>query len=162
MWRTRIREEQSRIEAEKRIKYKGTVRIRLKWLHFQRNRPREVDDNNIERLKANLRKDCRDLDERNHIAAVIDQQSLRTAEVLSGVSVRQLGKYPQGGYPELVFPAGYQVDCLHGRHRILAAKELGLEWWTVDLYLAGRFIFPLSTIADRCLEQTSTLDLKHT
>lgn len=43
-------------------------------------------------------------------------------------------------YPELVFPAGYQVECLHGRHRIQAAKELGLDWWTVDLYLAGRLV----------------------
>ena len=134
MWRTQIREEESRIEAEKRIKYKGTARIRLKWLHFQWNRPRELDGKNVERLKADFRKDCRRLDEHNHIPAVIDQQSLNAAEELSGVLARQLG------YPELVFPAGYQVECLHGRHRIQAAKELGLEWWTVDLYLAGRLI----------------------
>jgi len=158
MWRSQIREEESRIEVEKRIKYKGTARIRLKWLHFQWNRPRELDGKNVERLKAGFQKDCRRLDEHNHIPAVIDQQSLDTAEELSGVSARQLGKHAQGGYPELVFPAGYQVECLHGRHRIQAAKELGLEWWTVDLYLAGGLILSVdNNDPDRCLEQTSTL-----
>jgi len=114
MWRSKIREEESRIEVEKRIKYKGTARIRLKWLHFQWNRPRELDGKNVERLKAGFQKDCRRLDEHNHIPVVTDQQSLDTAEELSGVSARQLGKYPQGGYLELVFPVGYQVECLHG------------------------------------------------
>jgi len=28
-------EEESKIEKEKSIKYSGTARIRLKWLHFQ-------------------------------------------------------------------------------------------------------------------------------
>ncbi len=158
MRRSQIREEESKIEIEKRIKYKGTARIRLKWLHFQWNRPRELDGKNVERLKAVFQKDCRRLDEHNHIPAVIDQQSLDAAEELSGVPARQLGKYPQGGYPELVFPAGYQVECLHGRHRIQAAKELGLEWWTVDLYLAGGLILSVdNNDPDRCLEQTSTL-----
>ena len=146
MWRTQVREDESKIEAEKRIKYKGTARIRLKWLHFQWNRPRELDDKNVERLKADFRKDCRRLDEHNHIPAVIDQQSLDAAEELSGTPAWRMGKYPQGGYPELVFPAGYRVECLHGRHRIQAAKELRLEWWTVDLYLAGRLILFTSII----------------
>ena len=158
MWRTQIRDEESKIEAEKHIKYKGTARIRLKWLHFQWNQPRELDSKNVERLKADFRKDCRRLEESNHIPAVIDQPSLDAAEERSGVSARQLGKYPQGGYPELVFPAGYQVECLHGRHRIQAAKELGLDWWTVDLYLAGRLVLSVdNTNSDRCLEQMSTL-----
>lgn len=50
----------------------------------------------------------------------------------------------QGGYPELVFPAGYQAECLHGPHRIQAAKELWLDWWTVDLYLAGSLILSVN------------------
>ena len=94
MWRTRIRDEESKIDTEERIKYKGTARIRLKWLHFQWNQPRELDSKNVERLKADFRKDCRRLEENNHIPA---QQSLDAAEERSRVSARQLGKYPQGG-----------------------------------------------------------------
>ena len=44
MWRTQIRDEESKIEAEKRIKYKGTARIRLKWLHFQKLRKTRYSD----------------------------------------------------------------------------------------------------------------------
>lgn len=158
MWRSQAREEESKIEAEKCIKYKGTARIRLKWLHFQWNQPRELDSKNVERLKADFQKDCRRLDEHNHISAVIDQQSLDGAEELSAVSARQLGKYPQGGYPKLVFPAGYQVERLHRRHRIQTAKELRLDWWTVDLYLAGRLVLSVAnTDSNRYLKQTSTL-----
>jgi hypothetical protein len=36
--------------------------------------------------------------------------------------------------------AGYQLECLHGRHRIQAGREFlspRNKWWAVDLYLAG-------------------------
>jgi hypothetical protein len=47
---------------------------------------------------------------------------------------------PRDRYPELVFPGGYQLECLHGRHRIQAGREFLSprdKWWAVDLYLAG-------------------------
>ena len=134
MWRTQIRDEESKIEAEKRIKYKGTARIRLKWLHFQWNQPRELDSKNVERLKADFRKDCRRLEESNHIPAVINQPSLDAAEERSRVSARQLGKYPQGGYPELVFPAG-----LSSRMPALTTPYPGGERVGVGL-VDGRFV----------------------
>ena len=44
-------------------------------------------------------------------------------------------------YPELVFPNGYRLECLHGQHRIQAAQRIFLpardKWWTVALYLTG-------------------------
>lgn len=59
----------------------------------------------------------------------------------------QLTEHSSDGYPELVFPAGYWLECLHRQDRIQAAKELRLEWWTVDLYLAGMVIaLPTSVI----------------
>ena len=54
MWTTQIRDEESKIEAEKRVKYMGTARIRLKWLHFQWNQSRELDCRNVERLKVDF------------------------------------------------------------------------------------------------------------
>ncbi|KAL5331286.1 hypothetical protein ACEPPN_000816 [Leptodophora sp. 'Broadleaf-Isolate-01'] len=42
------------------------------------------------------------------------------------------------GYPMLKFPTSCQLECLHGRHRIEAAREFLLptdRWWVVDLYL---------------------------
>ena len=154
MWRSQPREDESRLEAEKRVKYKGTARIKLKCLHFQTDEEKP-DGKNVERLKSIFRRDCCRLDAHNFIAAVIEQQALDVAVELSGISAQQLCRDPPGGYPELVFPAGYRVDCLHGRHRIQAAKELDLEWWMVDLYLAGMLIFPstaahLTTSSNGC------------
>lgn len=116
MWRSQLREEESRLEAGRRIKYKETAFIKLKWLHFQTDEPEELDGKNVGRLKSIFRKDCRRLDPHNYIAAVIEQQALNIALQLSGISAQQLSGYPPDGYPELVFPAGYQ-----------AAKELDLE-----------------------------------
>jgi Protein of unknown function (DUF3723) len=140
MWRTQTHEEELRLEGEKRVKYKGTARIGLEWLHFQRNEPSEPDDKNIERLKSIFKNDCRRLELRNHIPAIIDQQDLDVALLDSRILSAELLSTPQDGYPELVFPAGYRLECLHGRQRIQAAKRallLGDKWWTVDLYLAG-------------------------
>jgi hypothetical protein len=79
MWRAQAHDEESRLEAEKKLKCKGTARIRLKWLHFRWNEPGELDVTNVERLKSIFRKGCRRLDIRNHIRAVIDQQHLDAA-----------------------------------------------------------------------------------
>jgi len=144
MRQTRYQKEELRLEAEKRVKYKGTARIKLEWLHFRWNEPRELDSKNVERLKSNFRRDCRRLDIHNHIPALINQQDLNAATQASEVSAQSLLSNPQGGYPELNFPTGYQLECLHGRHRIQAAKEVlpcGDKWWTVDLYLAGIMSF---------------------
>ncbi len=124
MWRAQAHDEESRLEAKKELKYKGTARVRLKWLHFRWNEPEELDNTNVERLKSIFRKDCRRLDIHNHICAVVDQQHLDAAILVSGISARALLTKPESGYPELVFPAGYQLECLHGRHRIQAGKEV--------------------------------------
>ena len=145
MWRAQLQEEDSKLEAEKQVKYKGTARIGLKWLHFQRNQPGALEAKNVERLKSIFRKDCRRFDAHNHIPAVIEQQALDAAIERSGISGRQLSGAAPGEYPELVFPADCHVECLHGQDRIQAAKELRLGWWTVDLYLAGVVPFPWTT-----------------
>ena len=137
---TRAQEEELRLEAEKSAQYRGTARIRLQWLHFRWNEPGEPDRENVERLKKAFMKDCRRLDARNHIPAIISQGDLDDAIRASGLSSGALLSNRNNGYPELVFPPGYRLEFLHGRHRILAAKEalhLFDKWWTVDLYLSG-------------------------
>ena len=51
---TKALEEESKLEKEKIIKYKGTAHVRLKWLHFQWNEPRELDVKNVEDLKSHF------------------------------------------------------------------------------------------------------------
>lgn len=130
-------------EVEKQVKYRSTARVQLERLQFKESR--ELDKKNLERLKANFRKDCRRLDRRNHIPALIDQQLLDAAIRASGISAEML--MSNQGFPEMNLPAGYNLECLHGRHRIQAGKETLSgrdQWWTVNFYLAGIFkAFPL-------------------
>jgi hypothetical protein len=135
--------EDSKIERERRRTYRGTARVRLEALHFRRNRPRELDRKHVEYLKRCFRKDgCRRLPKENHISAVIDQEHLDRAIRGSEISQADLLTNQPHHYAELVFPSGYQLECLHGQHRIQAAREVEIlspidKWWTVDLYLAG-------------------------
>ena len=125
------------LESEKIAKYVGTARVQLQWLSFQDS---EVNAKHVQALKQSFELDCRRLDVRNRIPAVIEQQDLEFAVRLSGVSQGELTGKPQHDIPELWFWAGYRLNCLHGRHRVQAAKltkSSSSKWWAVDLYLAG-------------------------
>jgi len=142
MRQARVREEEVRLEAEKRLKFKGTARIRLEQLHFPWTDAKELNEKNLGRLKAIFQQDgCRRLEMQHHIPAIIDDGRLDAAIITAGVSPRTLLSPPTpDGYPELVFPNGEILECLHGRHRIQAGKEflpLRDKWWTVYLYLTG-------------------------
>ena len=144
MQQTQALLEESNLEEEKRIKYKGTARIGLEWLYF---REKELDIPHVRELQSLFRKDCRRLDARNHIPAIIDQHHLDSALRVSEVQEDVLSMNMQHNIPELIFWSDYQLECLHGRHRIQAAKQVlssSNRWWTVDLYLAGMIKFSLS------------------
>lgn len=139
---SRFQEQERRLATERCLKFKGTARIKLDVLDFPLEESTEPDKKNIERLKnlfqgANL---CDRLNLLNHIPATIDQHHLTAALVASGVSAESLLAGQPDGYPELDFPAGYRLPCLHGRHRVLAAAEIlprGDRRWAIDLYLGG-------------------------
>ncbi|KAG9241126.1 hypothetical protein BJ878DRAFT_558879 [Calycina marina] len=135
---SRFADREERLATEGREKYQGTARIKLEVLHFPQNEPRELDRKNVERLKGYFKKGQCHRVGRNHIPAVIDQSQL--SEVLrdSNVSVKTLLSNTDP-HAMLRFPAGSQLQCLHGRHRIQAAREFLTpreSWWTVDLYLS--------------------------
>ena len=124
--------------------------VRLKWLHFRWNESEKLDDMNVERLKSIFRKECRWLDIHNHICAVVDQQHLNAAILISEVSAKALLTKLKSKYSKLVFSINYQLKCLHERHRIQAEKEVlssANKWWTVNLYLADMMkLFSKSTL----------------
>ena len=140
-------QKESTLEKEKSIKYRGTARIQLEWLHFGE---KQLDIKHVQDLQSRFQKDCRRLDARNHVPALIDEQHLVSALRVSGISEGVLLMNPQHDFPELGFWPGYRLECLHGRHRIQAAKHALLppdKWWTVDLYLAGR----INHLCPRCI-----------
>lgn len=129
------------IEEERRKHLRGIVRVKLEVLDFGSNQPMELDTKQLEHLKSCFEKDeCRRLEPQNHIPAIIDQQSLTAAILLSGISAGDLLRENASEYPELMFSDGFRLECLHGKHRIQAAKEVltpGDRWWIIDLYISG-------------------------
>lgn len=141
MYQALAQVEDDQLEQERRRTYLGTARVRIEALHFRRKGLREPDRKHVEYLKSCFRESgCRPLEKQNHISAVISLEVLDTAIQASGVDRASLLSNQTLGFPELEFPPGLQVECLHGQHRILAATEV-LEpedkWWAVDLYRTG-------------------------
>lgn len=143
MRRSRANLKDSRLETEKRRTFKGSALINLDVLHFSSNEHRNLDPKHVEYLKGCFQKDrCRRLEEQNHIQAIIDQPNLDNALRHSDVSPYELLNSKQNGYPKLIFPRGFKLRCLHGQHRIAAAREFLLphdKLWTIDLYTSGKY-----------------------
>lgn len=158
MRRARFQEQERRLAAERRVKFRGTASIKLEVLHFQWDKTENVaHQKNVKRLEKIFRDEgCHRLKLRNHIVGVIDQQRLDAAVRDLGISAEQLFADPRDGddYPKLDFPPGYQLECLDGHARVDAAARvlpLGDKRWTVDLYLAGKDCLFLRTIDLRFL-----------
>ncbi|KAL6242584.1 hypothetical protein RBB50_010230 [Rhinocladiella similis] len=139
MRHSRLAAQELRLHAERVIQYRGTARVRLENLHFEWNEPRELNRKNVERLKEIFRtENVHRLEPRNHIPAVVEEAELDAATRASEVLAENLLSNPDDGPPWLKFPPSHRVSCLHGRHRIQAARETlppTDAWWTVDLYL---------------------------
>lgn len=141
MRRRQSSEREQRLNLERNVKYRGTARIRLDHLHFEWGEARELSRKNVERLKQLFRTETiQRLEPRNHIPAVVHEHDLDGAVQGSKVSAETLLSNPDGDFPMLKFPRNFKLTCLHGRHRIQAARETlppTDAWWTVDLYLTG-------------------------
>ena len=125
--------------------FRGTARIKFQSLHFVNIHDRKRDDEKlIKTLKEKFKKPagCLRLEPKNHIPAVIAQETLDHAIRLSPPEANQnsLLNNPEKLPPELRFPPDVGIKCLQGRLRVEAAKQALPRkdwWWTIDLYLKG-------------------------
>lgn len=141
MRRIRKQDQEQRFEHEKCNKFKGSARIKLEHLNFSCNESRELDVSNVKRLVFIFEDEgCFHENNRNHIPAVINEKQLDVAIRTSETSYDMLLGNRQTKPPQLQFPSQFRLECLHGRHRIQAGREMipPQLYWTVDLYLAGR------------------------
>lgn len=101
------------LEVENHIKYISTMQVRLERLLFKELR--ELNKQIVEKLNANFRKNCCQLDIRNYIAALIDEQLLNAAiwafDIFAEILSNQM-------FSKLIFSASYYLECLYGRHKI--------------------------------------------
>ena len=136
----RVERQEAVLEAERRVKFKGTACIRLEYLDF----PRYGANENVERLKLCIEcEGCYRLDSKYYVIAVIDQESLAGAIEASNTSYAALLSNAQRQWPTLRFPPGVRLKYLRGWDRLRAGWELlppKDRWWMVDLYLSGKEI----------------------
>lgn len=128
------------LAQERSLKYLGTAKVYINQIVPHPSISRELDPQNVERLSEVFSRDgCRRLDIRNHVTAVVSRQHLAVALQTAGVTPHSLKTSAPDRYPLLEFPMG-KIQCLHGQHRLRAAKEQlppGEQWWTSDLYFDG-------------------------
>lgn len=94
----RVERQEAELEAERRVKFKGTARIRLEYLDF----PRHGANKNVERLKLCI--ECEGyyrLDSKYHVIAVIDQELLDDAIRASNTSDAAGGNVEEDDGPEM-------------------------------------------------------------
>ncbi len=140
MQRTRVQAQEESLEREKQTKYKGSARIRLEHFDFSKSEPDVPDRSNVKNLVSIFEGGgCFQQDSRHHVTAVIDREQLDLAIHSTGISSTVLLDNAQTERPELQLPSEFRLECLHGRCRIQAGREMTPPqlWWTVDLYLAG-------------------------
>ncbi len=120
----------------------GSIKCPIRRLRFESITidPRQLDLKNVARILEifNL-EGCRRLELQNHVPALISQTVLHA--LLQGVPGGRL----EDEVPSLVDPK-HDLKCLHGRHRIEAAKKYlhpDDKWWIVDLYVDGILPSPL-------------------
>ena len=138
MRQRRVERYKAELEAERRVKFKGTARIRLECLDF----PKYGRNENSERLKLCIEYGgCHRLGSQYHVIAVIDQSLLDNAIQAANTSQAALLSNAQNQWPALRLPPGVQLHCLRGWDRLRAGWELLSpkdRWWTVDLYRSGK------------------------
>ena len=128
-------DEQNLRFGELQTKFLGSAKIHLRHLLFEHDKT-FLDPKNIKRLTQIFELEgCHRLEVEHRVPAIIDDSVLRNCLVHSHITNVDVLKIPIP--PTLELPAGVQLTCLHGKHRIAAAKAFllpGDNWWTVDLY----------------------------
>lgn len=151
------------LERERNLKYIGTARIKLEWLHLELNEIRHLNPKTSGLLKSSIQNNFRRLKIRNHIPAIINGEDLYQALQVSELADCGLPRHFPTEYPEMSFWNDFKLECLDGQRRTEAAKQAfhrkpSNKWRTFDLYLAGIFEYSfLSYFLTKILDISSEL-----
>ena len=115
---------------------RGYARVELDDIEFDSGR--DLDDHNVERLiKVFELVGCKREHPANAISVMVEKEVLAnmlTQQLLYSSSLHSL-------VPTQLQCLNTKVTCLHGRHRICAARKFlqpSDRWWTVKLFDSGR------------------------
>lgn len=132
---------ETHVEEERRRTFLGSARVDLDVLRFDHQPQHQPSPQNVQRLVTTFENGgCLRLPSHHHVPAIISRQTLEEAMARSALSREHLFQPDLSRCPLLLFPDGVHLDCLHGCHRVAAAKEhlsVGEQWWIVDFYASG-------------------------
>jgi hypothetical protein len=133
-----------RIEEEKALKQLGTAKVKLSFLAFPHSeQQQDTNKANVDRLKRLFRVEggCRPDELGNRIPAIIDEAQWQQCLRISAPSTDHEPANSSRTHAKIDFPSGFRLECLRGRHRVEAAKQVlpdRHQWWTVDFYPSGK------------------------
>lgn len=128
--------------------FQGSIGYSLRSLRFesQQRKPRQVDMKNVDRILAIFElQGCLRLIPENHVPTLVSLTTL--AAIVQRLPEGQTLLGPSGSKPAILSDVPDDLLCLHGQHRVEAAKRFlpaREKWWIVDLYAKGtlaRIIF---------------------
>jgi hypothetical protein len=118
------------IFREKSRAFCGSVKIPLDKLRGEElpENPRQFDEKNVARLLDIFNKDgCQRREPDNHVPVLIARSALPEGPLRVGSDLQ-------------LFNPDHPLTCLHGRHRLEAARKFlsgNDRWWVADLYSDG-------------------------
>lgn len=128
---------------DKAANFRGTALIHMRHLDFA-NPIRPLSGSIVQRLKRNFGlAGCLQYEPEYRIPAIIDSDNLDSSLRASGTTREMFKATRSLGPIQLQFQDNVRLNCLHGQHRIVAAKEHlppKDHWWVVDLYGNGERI----------------------
>ncbi len=136
---------ETQVYLNQRHAFYGSIKCPMRRLRYESITvdPRQLDPKNVARLFGIFKLEgCRRFESQNHVPALISQTVLNG--LLEQIPGGQLSLNPQDKTPLHVDPK-HDLKCLHGRHRIEAAKKYlhpDDKWWIVDLYADGKVPLP--------------------
>jgi hypothetical protein len=131
---------EERISLDKLAKYKGSAKVSIAHLDFP-HPCRQINIKVIEQLKRDFEGEgCIKDKQTNRIPAIIEDSILQTGLEKLAMNNETFKAVSNSNPPKLHFGQDVKLECLHGQHRIIAAKEFLVSserWWVVDLYSTG-------------------------
>lgn len=133
---------EQRVSKDKLAKYRGTAIVSISHLHFP-HPCRQVDRKVVQQLKRDFEGEgCIKDIPKNPVPAIIDEPTLQAALKKLATSAEAFRAASNDDPPRLHFASGVKFECLHGQHRILAAKEFfepPQRSWVIDFYSTGQY-----------------------
>ena len=124
---------------------RGRAKVNIANLEFHSDigpGQRRLDTKNVARLVGVFVKEgCLRLDSRNYIQAIIPNETLQESLQQSQLNAADL---LLAGEPKMLKLGSWKLQCLHGKHRIAAARQIldpFDQWWVVDLYIPGMLLY---------------------